>query len=55
MNIVVKEVEESLAPGRFVRAEDNKFFLVGATLEEEGCLRNKIVEALGKSVRKQNV
>ena len=53
MNIVVKEVEESLAPGRFVRAEDDKFFLVGVTLEEEDYLRNKIVEALRKSVRKQ--
>ena len=27
MNIVVKNVEESLAPGRFVRAEDDEFFL----------------------------
>jgi len=53
MNIVVNKVEESLAPGRFVRAEDNEFFLVGATVEEEDYLRNKIAEALGKSVRKQ--
>ena len=33
MNIIVKnKVEESIAPGRFVRAEDDEFFLVGATV-----------------------
>ena len=54
MNIVVKKVEESLNPGTFISAEDDEFFLVGATvLEEEDYLRNKIVESVGKSVRKQ--
>jgi len=36
MNIIVKKVEESIAPGRFVRAEDDEFFLVGATVSGGG-------------------